>query len=388
MIKPTLNTNIYLHKAHAFRKNENNKNHIEKFQDSENKDTFEKKLLESNNNINKSIVFLGLVVALKVILDSILKLKNVKASASASPSLIIKNFKSLKNDSNVPTLENCKSINQDLKQILERQLAYTKAGKDVIDETGAPRSANRLLLCGSAGVGKSFFAKIYAKSLDAEYKEILYSDFNSRWCGEHLVNFTNIFKDILHEAENNPKKRYVVIFNELDTLLNPVQKLSNPENKATYGFFKTDERSIFLNYLEELKEKTPNVTIIGTTNILPQSKSLDQAALSRFQNIIEVPYPDKNCIFEALKMNLEYLKNKNKFLTENEDSLKELAQKMADRKCSFRNLEYIVNEAKNLHLQEKIKDSHCEFNIDFLKKGEQNLKFSDGELDPANIGGS
>lgn len=238
-----------------------------------------------------------------------------------------------------------------------------------------------MLLCGPAGVGKSFFAKIFAKSLDAEYKEILYSDIHAQFTGEHLENFKNIFKETLSVAGHNPQKKYVIVFNELDTLLNPVQKLSDPSHKATYGFFKTDERSIFLNYLEELQEKTPNVTIIGTTNILPRSKGLDQAALSRFQNIIEVPYPNAESIFEALKMSLEYLKDKDNFFAKNNDSLKELAQKMANRKCSFRNLGYIVNEAKNIHLREKIKDKNCEFSIDFLRKGEQNLKFSEGELD-------
>ena len=64
--------------------------------------------------------------------------------------------------------------------------------------------------------------------------------------------------------------------------------------------------------MELLKEKAPNVTIIGTTNISPKNNGLDGAAMSRFQNLIEVPFPDKDCLYEALKMNLDKIKNKEK----------------------------------------------------------------------------
>lgn len=74
-------------------------------------------------------------------------------------------------------------------------------------------------------------------------------------------------------------------------------------------------------------------------------------------------------------------KNKDKFIAENENELKELAEKMADRGFSFRNLEYIINEAKSCHLQDKLKDKNAEFKMDYLKKAEESLKKSDGELE-------
>lgn len=375
MFIPIPSTSTYLPTIPSFK----NRQAIEKKQNFGSGNEFQDEISQQGRNLTNSVMFLSYVVILKIILDLLMRAKKINKSTDFFQ--VVKPFESLRDNKKVPKLENCKSINQELKQILEHHLAFAKAGKNLINESGIPQLSNRMLLCGPAGVGKSFFAKIFAKSLDAEYKEILYSDIHAQFTGEHLENFKNIFKETLSEAGHNPQKKYVIVFNELDTLLNPVQKLSDPSHKATYVFFKTDERSIFLNYLEELQEKTPNVTIIGTTNILPRSKGLDQAALSRFQNIIEVPYPNAESIFEALKMSLEYLKDKDNFFAKNNDSLKELAQKMANRKCSFRNLEYIVNEAKNIHLREKIKDKTCEFSIDFLRKGEQNLKFSEGELD-------
>lgn len=376
MIQPIYNIKNNYSKDLIFKKN---KDSVPDTSKNENNGGFEDKLLKQNQNQTFALSMLTLGVFLKVGLDLLFKKKN---NLSSRQGAIFRAFNSLKNDKNIPTIDTCKSINADLKKILENQIAYIKAGGDIIAKTGEPKASNRLLLCGSAGVGKSFFAKIFAKSLDAEYKEILYSDFNSEWIGEHLKNLTNIFEDTLQEAKRNPNKKYVMVFNELDTLLNPLQKLTNMTNRGTYGTFKIEERSIFLNYLEILKEKAPNVTIIGTTNILPKSKTMDQAALSRFQNIIEVPYPDKDCIYEALKINLNNLKNKEEFLTKNDKELKELAEKMAKRRFSFRNLEYVVNEAKNYHLREILNDKNCKFKIEFLKQGEQSLKFSEGEVDP------
>ena len=102
--------------------------------------------------------------------------------------------------------------------------------------------------------------------------------------------------------------------------------------------------------------------------------------MSRFQNLIEVPFPEKDCLYEALKMNLDKIKNKDKFIAENDAELQNLAQKMADRKFSFRNLEYIVNDAKGAHLDDKMKDKNVDFQFKYLKNAEEKLKLSDGEL--------
>ena len=96
-------------------------------------------------------------------------------------------------------------------------------------------------------------------------------------------------------------------FNEIDAVLVPADKISD-KTKGTHWVNKLEERSVFLNSLEELKEKTPNVMIIGTTNLSPKNNGLDRVAMSRFQNLTEVPYPDKDCLYEALKMNLNTIK--------------------------------------------------------------------------------
>ena len=341
---------------------------------------FQRKVVEQNERMIKIAGISAILLLTAAYLPSLKILLEISNNKKHKMPALIRDFKSLANDDKVMTIDNCKSINKDLKSILERQINYVKAGSDVVSQTGKPQANNRLLLYGSTGVGKSYFAKIFAKSLDAEYMEVMYSDYNSMWAGEGVENLKKVFEKILKTTEKNPDKKYVVTFNEIDAMVAPADKVAD-KTAGTRWVSILEERSVFLNYLEILKEKAPNVTVIGTTNISPKNNGLDRAALSRFQNLVEVPYPDKECLYEALKMNLDKIKNKDKFISENDTQLKDLAQKMADRKFSFRNLEYIVNDAKGYHLDDSVSGKKNDFKFEYLKKAEQNLKLSDGELE-------
>ena len=341
---------------------------------------FQRKVVEQNERMIKIAGISAILLLTAAYLPSLKILLEISNNKKHKMPALIRDFKSLANDDKVITIDNCKSINKDLKSILERQINYVKAGSDVVSQTGKPQANNRLLLYGSVGVGKSYFAKIFAKSLDAEYMEVMYSDYNSMWAGEGVENLKKVFEKILKTAEKNPDKKYVVTFNEIDAMVAPADKVAD-KTAGTRWVSILEERSVFLNYLEILKEKAPNVTVIGTTNISPKNNGLDRAAMSRFQNLVEVPYPDKECLYEALKMNLDKIKDKDKFILENDTQLKDLAQKMADRKFSFRNLEYIVNDAKGYHLDDSVSGKKNDFKFEYLKKAEQNLKLSDGELE-------
>lgn len=241
-----------------------------------------------------------------------------------------------------------------------------------------PQPANKLLLYGPPGTGKSYFAKIYAKTLGAEYTEIKFSDFNSQWCGEHIENLKSVFDTILTKATAEPNKKFVVTLNEIDAILLPAESLMRAG--TGHSMFKLEERSTVLNYFDEIAAKAPNVTIIGTTNISPKNNGLDGAAMSRFKNIIGVDYPDKTCLYEALKANLLELKDGKKFVDKNNSKLEKFAANLVDRQSSFRDLDNIIDSSKNYYLDDYMKNKNAQFKYEYLEKAKNGLDLTDGEI--------
>ena len=291
----------------------------------------------------------------------------------------LKSFISLASDKKVPTLDNCKSINDNLKSVLKQQIMQLSAGQDIAQKAGMPEMTNRLILFGPPGSGKSFFAKIMAKSLDAKYMEVQYSDFNSKWAGEGTQNLKNVFEKIIKDASESPDKKFVVAFNEIDTIVQPVEKITNSAS-GSYFMTKLEHRSTFLNYIDEINTKNPNVIIIGTSNLSPKKHGLDGAAMSRFQNIIEVPLPDKKCLLEAMKWNLSTVKGFDNFASTNDKKLAEFAKEMEDRHFSFRDLENLVTSSKKYYLEDLLKDKNKDFDIKYLKKAMKTKTLTDGAI--------
>ena len=287
-------------------------------------------------------------------------------------------FKILKDNANIPSLDSCKSLDRDLKEILKKQVNLSKAGSDLLEEVGEPIQANRFLLAGPPGTGKTFFSKIYAKTIDAEYLEVLYSDINSRWVGHDIEKMDSLFKKIMNYAKNNPEKKYVITFNEIDSLLPPLEQLVDSSGGTNFSSLRR-QRSTFLTYLDRLAEETPNVIIIGTTNMKANTKNLDAATMSRFSNTININYPNKDCLYEAIKENVYKIKNINNFIAENDDKLKNLAKTMQNRKFSYRDLESMLNDAKILYLEEKLNNKNTTFKFKYLEEALKNLKNTDGE---------
>lgn len=290
-------------------------------------------------------------------------------------------FKSLRNDAQIPTLESCNSINSKLKDFLQNQVDFAKAKPEDIAHAGNPNDAKRLLLYGSPGSGKSFFAKVYAKTLNAEYKEVKYSDLNSVWSGEHLDNVKKCFENVIITAQENKNKKYVVVLNEIDSMVLPIERISRGD--GGHSAFKVEERSVFLNYLDEVSQRAPNVTVIGTTNVSPKNNGLDGAAMSRFKNIMEVSYPDKKCLNEALKEHLLAMGEGKEFIEANKEKLEAFAELMEKRGCSYRDLNNIANASKSYYLKDYVKDKNTKFTIEYLEKAEKAVDVTDGEMSGA-----
>lgn len=338
---------------------------------------------EQNDKKNK-LLFAGIfsmLLSAGIIGISVLASKGHSRSTTSDSKVwsgLAEGFASLKENKEIPTLNECKSVNKKLKKFLQAQIDYAKVKPDDIKKLGTPEPAKRLLLYGPPGTGKSYFAKIYAKSLDAEYTEVKFSDFNSTWSGQHIEQFTSIFEDIIANAQAEPNKKFVVVFNEIDAIVMPANALRKAS--SSHSMFKLEERSVFLNCIDEIAEKTPNVTIIGTTNIAPKNNNLDGAAMSRFKNIIGIDYPETDCLFEACKALIEKMDGGKDFIGKNEKELKDLSKKMYNRKASFRDVNKIIDSSKNEYLQDYVKDNKAKFKFKYLENAFKELDLTDGEI--------
>lgn len=338
--------------------------------------------LEKKDEINKKNQMLALGLISVSTLAALLLIPKIvpKGTSTVSDNAmeLSNTFRSLKNNDEIPTLDTCKSINKKLKDFLQNQVDYFKASPEILKKTGMPTAANRLLMHGEPGSGKSYFAKILAKTLDADYMEIKYSDLNKQYCGEHIENVKNIFENIIKTAQCSPEKKFVVNFNEIDSIAQSPRVLQS--GAGSHNTFKLEERSVFLTYIEDLANKTPNVILIGSTNISPKNARLDEAVLSRFKNIIEVNSPDKTCMYEALKMHIKALPEGDKFIKDNEKELETFAQTLVDRQASFRDLDCIISNSKYYYLKDAIKDENCTYKLEYLEKAQNALEMTDGEI--------
>ena len=289
-------------------------------------------------------------------------------------------FKSLIEDKTIPTLDNCKSLNNDLKVFLQNQVDFIRADNEVVKEIGASLP-NRLIISGPPGSGKSFFAKILAKTLNADYMEVKISDIKTKWVGESLENFKSIFEGVIKEAKKSPNKKFVVTLNEIDAFLQPVNRYAHTaQGSGTHWITKMEERATFLSYIEKLQYETPNVIVIGTTNISPRNNGLDGAAVSRFQKVLEIELPNKDLLFEALKSHIEKLNYGTDFIKSNEDKLKKLASDMEKNKYSFRNLDNLYECSKNYYLKSKLENKNSRFEFSYLEDAFNNHGLSDGKI--------
>jgi transitional endoplasmic reticulum ATPase len=146
---------------------------------------------------------------------------------------------------------------------------------------------NAVLLYGPPGTGKTYISRALAGKLDYNFIEARPSDVTSSLVGEAADNVRRLFEVA---RENQP---CLVFVDEVEALA--------PERAG--GAQKTQsERQMITQILTELSEtKGEDVIVVGATN-LPDE--IDGAALSRFQEQIEVPPPDAEARVAILRVHL------------------------------------------------------------------------------------
>ena len=226
-------------------------------------------------------------------------------------------------------------VNPKVKETIERFVNILKVPKNVAEYTKAapPRF---MMIYGPTGTGKTFSARLVAKELNAKYGEVQFSDLSSEYVGKTAVNISKKFNEIKKMVTQNPKEQHVLVFNEMDSLLNNVNKLGS--NNQHLG----QNRTAFLNGLDSVKD-CKNLTIIGTTNVKPETGNMDAASIGRAV-IMELGLPVKNEAASAFAFQLSRFGGTEN-LRNDKAALEKFAQQIVDKKGSNRDIEKIVETA-------------------------------------------
>ena len=257
---------------------------------------------------------------------------------------------------NMPALTDG-SVSPKAKSFIERTVKMLKKPSNISEYAGATTPPRMVLFWGPTGTGKTFSAKLLAKEMGAEYGEVQFSELSSAYIGETAVNITNKFKELAELAKKNPDKQYVVAFNEIDSLINNVDKLGS--NNLHLG----QNRTSFLNGLDSIKD-IPNLTIVGTTNVDPNSANLDPATLSRLGSIFEIQKPEVPEIVASLKYHLKKSRAASD-LVKDDAELERLAKDIYAKNGVQRDVESIVNTALS-DFAVSIEDTTTKFDSSYI----------------------
>ena len=182
------------------------------------------------------------------------------------------------------------------------------------------------------------------------------------------MKISNLFDQIVEEANRNKDRKIVVCIDEIDAVMKKVKDSASGSEEASKS------RAAVLTGLDRLRKKCNNVTVIATSNYHPKNGIVDEIALRRFNNQVEVPLPDKTQIKGLLKMYLKDVEavEKGKFLERPE--VEGFVDKLQKEGYSNGEIELIAEEAGKIFRSslKDAKDAELEakhpFKIEYLKE--------------------
>mgnify|MGYP000356767013 CR=1 FL=1 len=146
---------------------------------------------------------------------------------------------------------------------------------------------NAVLLYGPPGTGKTHVTNALAGELDYNFIEVGATDITSSLVGEAADNVADLFAVA---RQNQP---CLVFIDEIDALM-PARSGGSQKTQS--------ERQMVNQFLTELTEtRGEDVIVVGATNLPGE---VDDAAVSRFQERIEVPPPDAPARAAILRVHL------------------------------------------------------------------------------------
>ena len=285
-------------------------------------------------------------------------------------------FKDLTKEKSIEEMALPESLRKTIDKISSRIENYS----ELLKKGGKEGSA--ILFYGPPGTGKNTFAYgITKKFPNAKLVDLDISKMNSKWHGESEQNILGTMKAIIKEAQKNPKNKYFVFIDEIDSVM--------MLDKSSGSKLSNDVLNAFKKGFNELTNKE-NIIVMGATNLkidpklaMAEGKQLDTAMLDRFAQKVLVDLPTKEQILSGIE---KFYNNSKRAMVD--ESLKDIKnpkwEKIADflaqkeHQTSFRKLTSILGEAAEI--SPKGKDVTFEHIIQAIQDNQHNLHISDAEL--------
>ena len=277
--------------------------------------------------------------------------------------LIWEDFKNSKTVASLDSKTTAKSLKATFNNIIDGSKLSEAARKW---GGGKDKNTDIIYLYGHGGTGKTYVAKQYAQQIDALFTNVKYPDIGSPYKDAASMKISNLFDQIIEMANKNKDRKIVVCIDEIDAVIKKVNDAAHGSEEASKS------RAAVLTGLDRLREKCSNVTVIATSNYHPKNGIVDEIALRRFNNQVEVPLPDKGQIEGLLEMYLKDIDAIGKDFTKNSD-VQSFINKLQKEGYSNGEIELICEEAGKIFRAtlKDVPDAELKkhpFNVDYLEE--------------------
>ena len=231
------------------------------------------------------------------------------------------------------------------KQTDEILLQWERA--DVLKEKGM-KSLQPIFLYSEPGAGKNAWVYGLCKDSGAELFESNVLKFNDKFFGESENNILKFINNVIKKAEKNPNKKFVVYFDEIDSVARKDLGANAAHSEKLQNAFKTGFNELL---------KIPNIQIVASSNKATKEEAvtalLDEAIINRFGKKIFVPLPNSQQIKNCIINNYEKLPSKyvsQELLDKNNTTINKICDYLSqdNHHVSFRDIEDIISQARIL----------------------------------------
>ncbi|MBR1977473.1 ATP-binding protein [bacterium] len=270
-------------------------------------------------------------------------------------------------------------LSKPLKELVD-EIRTSISNADVIAKRGGTQPKS-VLLYGPPGTGKTTIVQAIAREFpDSRFATLDVTSLGSKYVGETEKNIQAAVNEICEQAEKNPKTKFLVFIDEIDSVMMVDESTSKKHSNNVLNEFKT--------CFTERLGKHDNIITIASTNldinpekaVTKDGKKLDSAMLSRFQIIKEIGLPDAETIQRTIATRYKNCPLVEDVLKQAEGGkLKVLAETLAEdkHKVSFRTIESLIQKAANFEGDSKVGFKRF---LEAIKAKQVELNFTDEEI--------